>query len=100
MSQKNEKIYKLSEFYKIFGDATRLRILYALLENRSCVREISEKLQISQSAVSHQLKILRMYHFVKFEKTGQCVFYSITDKHIKGILEDGMEHIEEIINQF
>ena len=100
MTQKKQKIYKLSEFYKIFGDATRLHILYLLLENKNCVKEISELLQVSQSAISHQLKILRMYHFVKAEKNGQCVIYSITDKHIKSILEDGMEHIEEIVNQF
>lgn len=92
-----EFISKLSEFYKVFGDTTRLRILYILLNDKKCVNEISEKLEISQSAISHQLKILRLYNLVKYEKKGQSVFYSINDNHVKGILEYGFQHMGEII---
>lgn len=97
MKKDKEFIMKLSDFYKVFGDSTRLSILYALLNKEMCVNEISELLNASQSAISHQLKILRLYNLVKYEKQGQLVFYSITDKHIKGILEYGFEHIGEII---
>lgn len=96
---KNDKEYiaKLSEFYKVFGDTTRLNILYTLLNKKQCVGDICENLQMSPSAISHQLKILRLYDLVKCEKKGQLVFYSITDNHIKGILEYGFDHIGEII---
>lgn len=97
MKEDKEFISKLSEFYKLFGDTTRLRILYALLDSKKCVSEISEQLEMSQSAISHQLKLLRLYNLVKYEKKGQSVFYSIPDKHVKGILEYGYEHIGEII---
>lgn len=90
-------ISKLSEFYKVFGDTTRLRILYILLNDKKCVNEISENLKISQSAISHQLKILRLYNLVKYEKIGQLVFYSINDEHVRKILEYGFQHMGEII---
>ena len=82
-----ELLYGLSEFYKIFGDQTRLRILDVLVNKPLCVNEISEILDISQSAVSHQLKNLRSSNLVKTEKVGKNVYYSIADEHIKIILK-------------
>lgn len=87
----------LSEFFKIFGDTTRLRILDILLNGSMCVNEISEKLEMSQSSVSHQLKHLRASNLVKTEKIGQMVKYSISDDHIKIIMKYGLEHIGEIM---
>lgn len=92
-----ELLYGLSEFYKIFGDQTRLRILDALTNKPLCVNEISELLDISQSAVSHQLKNLRSSNLVKTEKVGKNVFYSLADEHIKIILKYGLEHISEVM---
>lgn len=92
-----ELLFGLSEFYKIFGDQTRLRILDLLLNKPLCVNEISEKLDVSQSAVSHQLKILRLSNLVKTEKNGKKVYYSISDDHIKIILKYGLEHISEVM---
>lgn len=92
-----ELLYGLSEFYKIFGDQTRLRILDVLVNKPLCVSEISEILDISQSAVSHQLKNLRTSNLVKTEKVGKNVYYSIADDHIKIILKYGLEHISEVM---
>jgi len=92
-----ELLYGLSEFYKIFGDQTRLRILDALLNKPLCVNEISDMLDISQSAISHQLKNLRSSNLVKTEKVGKNVYYSISDEHIKIILKYGLEHISEVM---
>ena len=92
-----ELLYGLSEFYKIFGDQTRLRILDALLNKPLCVNEISELLDMTQSAISHQLKNLRTSNLVKSEKIGKNVYYSISDEHIKIILKYGLEHISEVM---
>jgi len=92
-----ELLYGLSEFYKIFGDQTRLRILDALINKPLCVNEICDILDISQSAVSHQLKNLRSSNLVKAEKVGKNVYYSISDDHIKIILKYGLEHISEVM---
>ncbi len=92
-----ELLYGLSEFYKIFGDETRLRILDVLLNKPLCVNEISEALDVSQSAISHQLKNLRSSNLVKTEKIGKNVYYAISDEHIKVILKYGLEHISEVM---
>lgn len=92
-----ELLYGLSEFYKIFADETRLRILDVLLNKPFCVNEISEILDMTQSAISHQLKNLRASNLVKTEKIGKNVYYSISDDHIKIILSYGLEHIKEVI---
>ena len=89
----NELLYGLSEFYKIFGDQTRLKILDALTNKPLCVNEISELLDMNQSAISHQLKNLRASNLVRTEKVGKNVYYSISDNHIKVILNYGIEHI-------
>ena len=92
-----ELLYGLSEFYKIFGDQTRLRILDALLNKPLCVSEISELLDMTQSAISHQLKNIRASNLVKTEKIGKNVYYSISYEHIKIILKYGLEHISEVM---
>lgn len=92
-----ELLFGLSEFYKIFGDTTRLIILDLLLNKPLCVNEISEKLDVSQSAVSHQLKILRLSNLVATDKIGKNVYYKISDDHIKVILKYGLEHISEVM---
>lgn len=92
-----ELLYGLSEFYKIFGDQTRLRILDVLLNKPLCVNEISELLDMTQSAISHQLKNLRASNLVKTDKIGKNVYYSISDEHIKIILKYGLEHISEVM---
>ena len=92
-----ELLFGLSEFYRIFGDTTRLRILDLLLNKPLCVNEISELLDMTQSAISHQLKNLRASNLVKTEKIGKNVYYSISDEHIKIILKYGLEHISEVM---
>ena len=92
-----ELLVGLSEFYKLFGDPTRLRILEVLINKPMCVNEISEVLDISQSAISHQLKTLRSSNVVKTEKVGKNVYYSISDNHIEIILKYGIEHISEVL---
>lgn len=88
-------ITTLSEFFKVFGDATRTKILWALDESELCVCDIGEILGMSKSAVSHQLGTLRKANLVKFRREGKNVFYSLKDNHVKTILEIGMEHIQE-----
>jgi ArsR family transcriptional regulator len=90
-----ERLYKLSEFFRVFGDTTRIRILYALLDSEKCVLDISQELNVSQSAVSHQLQTLRANKLVKYRREGKTVFYSLADSHIFSIINQGMEHIEE-----
>ncbi len=85
----------LSEFFKVFSDETRLRILDTLIDKEKCVSEIAEEVGMSSSCVSHQLKNLRSLNLVKTTKNGQNVMYSISDEHIKIILEYGIEHIKE-----
>ncbi len=91
----DEFLKDLSEFYKVFGDVTRLKILEVLLKKERVVNEIVEELNISQSAISHQLRILRNLDLVKTKKIGQNVLYCISDDHVKVILEYGIEHIKE-----
>jgi len=90
-----ELLYDLAELFKIFGDSTRIKILYALLEHELCVCDIASLLDVSQSAVSHQLRVLKASKLVKFRREGKTVFYSLADDHVLRILSQGMEHIEE-----
>ena len=90
-----EILYDLAELFKIFGDSTRVKILYALLEAELCVCDIAKLLEVSQSAVSHQLRVLKTSKLVKFRKEGKAVFYSLADEHVIRILSQGMEHIME-----
>ena len=93
---KDEMIFDLADFYKIFGDTTRVNILYALDKSELCVCDISALLGMSVSAVSHQLKILRDSNLVKTKREGKVIYYSLSDDHVKSILECGMEHISEL----
>ncbi|MDR1782502.1 MAG: metalloregulator ArsR/SmtB family transcription factor [Bacilli bacterium] len=87
--------YDLSEFFKIFGDKTRIKILQLLSIQETCVHEIAACLKMQQSAVSHQLKILKQYKLVKVRKEGKHVFYSLNDNHIMQIFNNGVDHINE-----
>lgn len=89
----NEFLLELADFFKIFGDGTRIRILQLLLAGEKNVGELAEALDMSQSAVSHQLRILRQNDLVKYRKEGKTVFYSLDDEHVRVVLEQGMTHI-------
>ena len=86
---------KLSEMFKVFGDSTRIKILYVLFESEMCVFDISQLLNMSMSAISHQLRILKQAQLVKFRREGKTVFYSLADDHVRTILGNGMEHLCE-----
>ncbi len=91
----DETLYDLAELFKIFGDATRVKLMYALFEAELCVCDISRLLGLTQSAVSHQLRVLKGSRLVKFRRDGKTVFYSLADDHVVTILAQGMEHIRE-----
>ncbi|MBQ7828555.1 MAG: helix-turn-helix transcriptional regulator [Clostridia bacterium] len=91
----DEELYDLAELFKVFGDSTRIRILYALFESELCVGDIAELLRLSQTAVSHQLRVLKSNKLVKFRRDGKAVFYSLADDHVCRILNQGLEHVEE-----
>ena len=93
---KEELLYELAEFFKIFGDSSLIRILSLLQQEKLCVGEISELLNLSPSAVSHQLRILRQARLVRYKKIGKEVFYELDDDHIEKIFEQGLEHIQEM----
>jgi ArsR family transcriptional regulator len=90
-----ESLSRLAEFYKVFGDETRIRILYALFESELCVCDIAELLEMSVSAISHQLRVLKQSKLVKARRSGKTVFYSLDDDHIHSILDMGIHHLEE-----
>lgn len=90
-----EKLYDLAELFKIFGDSTRIKILYALFEAELCVCDIAQLLNVSQTAVSHQLRVLKTNKLVKCHKEGKNVFYSLADDHVCSIINQGMDHINE-----
>lgn len=90
-----EEMQDLAEFYKVFGDATRLKILYVLLSSEMCVYDIANLIGMSQSAISHQLRILKQMDLVKNRRDGKTIFYSLADSHIVTILNQGLDHIEE-----
>jgi len=90
-----ELLYDLAELYKVFGDSTRIKILYALFEAEMCVCDIAQLLGMSQSAISHQLRVLKQSRLVKFRREGKTVFYSLADDHVYRIINQGMEHIAE-----
>ncbi|NLJ73520.1 MAG: helix-turn-helix transcriptional regulator [Firmicutes bacterium] len=90
-----EKLFSLAEFFKVFGDTTRIRILYALFQSDMCVCDIAYLLGMSQSAISHQLRVLKQAKLVKFRKEGRVVYYSLDDDHIKSIFDQGYQHISE-----
>ena len=91
----DEVLYDLAELFKIFGDSTRVKILYALLEAELCVCDIAKLMDVSQSAVSHQLRVLKGSKLVKFRREGKTLYYSLADEHVFRILSQGMAHILE-----
>lgn len=96
---KEDLIFKLTNFYKVFADPSRLKILFLLSDKAYRVSEITEKLDISQSAVSHQLQLLRQLNLVKVKRVGKEIYYSISDHHINIILDYGLIHIKEEANE-
>ena len=90
-----EELYDLADLFKIFGDSTRLGILYTLVDGERCVCEIAERLGMTLSAISHQLRTLKQARLVKARREGKTVFYSLDDDHVSGILQAGMTHIQE-----
>lgn len=91
----DELLYDLAELFKMFGDSTRVKILYALLESELCVCDLAKLMDVSQSAVSHQLRVLKSGKLVKCRREGKTMFYSLADEHVVRILSQGMEHVEE-----
>ena len=92
---KDEIIYDIAELFKVFGDSTRIRILYVLFESQMCVCDLAEALNMNQSAISHQLKILKQAKLVTGRREGKSVIYSLADDHVRTIIDQGREHIEE-----
>lgn len=90
-----EMLYDLAELYKVFGDSTRIKILYVLFEAEMCVCDIAQLLGMTQSAISHQLRVLKANKLVKFRRDGKTVFYSLADNHVRTIIDMGMEHLCE-----
>ena len=93
---RDEMIYDLAEFFKVFADSTRMKIIFALMENELCVCDIANIVKTTQSAISHQLRLLKQSKLVKFRKEGKVVYYSLDDEHISQIVKKGREHIEEL----
>ena len=91
-----ERLYDLAELFKVFGDSTRIRILFVLFEAEVCVYDIAEALNMTQSAISHQLKILKQSRLIKGRREGKHIFYSLADEHVRSIIAEGREHIEEL----
>lgn len=90
-----DELYDLAELFKVFGDSTRIRILYVLFEAEVCVCDLAQALNMTQSAISHQLKILKQNKLVKSRREGKSVFYALADEHVRTIIAQGREHIEE-----
>ncbi len=90
-----DQLYDLAEVFKVFGDSTRIKILYVLFEAEMCVCDIAQLLEMNQSAISHQLRILKQNGLVKSRREGKAVFYSLADGHVRTIMNQGMEHIQE-----
>ena len=90
-----ESLYDLAELFKVFGDTTRIRILYVLFESEMCVCDIAEILNMTQSAISHQLRVLKQARLVKNRREGKQIYYFLADDHVRTIIGQGMDHIEE-----
>ena len=93
---KEETLYDLAEIFKVFGDSTRIKILYSLFKNEMCVCDLATIVGVSQSAISHQLRLLKQNKLVKYRKNGKVVYYALDDEHIKNIFNAGLAHVEEV----
>ena len=91
----DEILYDLAELFKVFGDSTRIKILYALFESEMCVCDIADLLGLTQSAISHQLRTLKANKLVRIRREGKTVFYSLADQHVRSIIGQGMDHVME-----
>jgi ArsR family transcriptional regulator len=91
----DETLYDLAELFRVFADSTRIKILYALFEAELCVCDLSRLTNMSQSAVSHQLRTLKDSKLVKFRREGKTVYYSLADQHVRTLIGNGMEHLME-----
>ena len=89
------ELYDLAELFKVFGDSTRIRILFVLFEAEVCVCDLAKALNMTQSAISHQLRILKQNKLVKSRREGKSIFYSLADDHVRTIINQGRDHIEE-----
>lgn len=90
-----DELYDLAELFKIFGDSTRIRILFVLFESEVCVCDLAECLRMTPSAISHQLRILKQNKLVKSRRAGKSIFYSLADEHVRAIIGQGLEHVQE-----
>ena len=90
-----ESLYDLAELFKVFGDTTRIRILYVLFEAEMCVCDIAEILNMTQSAISHQLRVLKQARRVRNRREGKQIYYSLADDHVRTIIGQGMDHVDE-----
>ncbi|WRS27433.1 metalloregulator ArsR/SmtB family transcription factor [Oscillospiraceae bacterium MB08-C2-2] len=95
MMPDDEKLFNLAEIFKVFGDSTRIRIMTSLLSGEMCVCDISELLGMNQSAISHQLRLLKNHRLVRSRREGKSVFYALDDSHIFSILLEGLKHVAE-----
>ena len=91
----DETLYDLADLFRIFADSTRIKILYVLFESEMCVYDIAQLLNMTQSAISHQLRALKNARLVKSRREGKTVFYSLADDHVKTIIDQGLEHVRE-----
>lgn len=90
-----EILFRLAELFKVFSDPTRIRILYALSKSELCVQEIADALEMTQSAISHQLRVLKQSDLVKFRREGKTIYYSLADDHVATIMAQGLDHVLE-----
>lgn len=90
-----QELIDVAELYRVFGDKTRVTILYTLTEDEKCVNDIATALNMTLSAVSHQLRILKQAHLVRYRRLGKNALYSLSDDHVRTILEQGLEHVRE-----
>ena len=90
-----DDLYDLAELFKVFGDSTRIKILYVLFESELCVCDIAELLNMTQSAISHQLRVLKQARLVKYRRDGKSIYYSLADGHIRTIFNSAFEHVME-----
>jgi len=91
----DEILYDLADLFKVFGDTTRIKILYVLFESEMCVCDIAQILNMTQSAISHQLKVLKQNKLIKYRRGGKTVLYSLADEHVRTIIDQGVEHTAE-----
>ena len=91
----DEHLYELADFFKVFGDTTRIKILCALISSEMCVCDLSVLLKMNQSAISHQLRVLKQANLVKYRKEGKAVYYSLKDEHVEAIFQQGFIHLNE-----